>query len=458
MKRRLTEGPVGSQLIKLTLPMVWGVFAIIAFNLVDTYFVGQLGTAQLAAMSFTFPVVMTLGSLAMGLGIGASSVIARAIGEGDMRRVQRFTTNSLTLALTAVILFVSLGLVTIDPLFQALGAGPEVMPFIRDYMQIWYFGMVFLVVPMVGNSAIRAAGNTLTPSIIMTLAAATNIILDPLLITGAWGFPRLELQGAALATVIARATTLVAALLVLRFKENLLSTQLPDLEETLWCWRDILTVGLPAAAASMITPISIGVITSLLAVHGAAAVAGFGVASRIESFALITVMALSASIGPFVGQNWGAQQFGRVRLALRQSFLFCMGWGLLMAVALGVGARSLSALFNQDPAVLAVATQYLWLVPISYGTAGIIQVASSAFNAMGKPIPSIVMTTARMFVLYIPLAYLGSRVAGPTGIFIAALVSNLVVGLGAYGWNRRACHRPPAVEPTQPKVLHSPHT
>ena len=458
MKRRLTEGPVGSQLIKLTLPMVWGVFAIIAFNLVDTYFVGQLGTAQLAAMSFTFPVVMTLGSLAMGLGIGASSVIARAIGEGDMRRVQRFTTNSLTLALTAVILFVSLGLVTIDPLFQALGAGPEVMPFIRDYMQIWYFGMVFLVVPMVGNSAIRAAGNTLTPSIIMTLAAATNIILDPLLITGAWGFPRLELQGAALATVIARATTLVAALLVLRFKENLLSTQLPDLEETLWCWRDILTVGLPAAAASMITPISIGVITSLLAVHGAAAVAGFGVASRIESFALITVMALSASIGPFVGQNWGAQQFGRVRLALRQSFLFCMGWGLLMAVALGVGARSLSALFNQDPAVLAVATQYLWLVPISYGTAGIIQVASSAFNAMGKPIPSIVMTTARMFVLYIPLAYLGSRVAGPTGIFVAALVSNLVVGLGAYGWNRRACHRPPAVEPTQPKVLHSPHT
>ena len=396
---------------------------------------------------------MTLGSLAFGLGVGASSVIARAIGEGDMRRVQRFTTNSLTLALTAVILFVTLGLLTIDPLFQALGAGPEIMPFVRDYMRIWYFGMVFLVVPIVGNSAIRAAGNTLTPSIIMTLSAGLNIVLDPLLINGALGFPRLELQGAAIATVIARAVTLVAALMVLHFKEDMLSMHAPDIEETLWCWRDILTVGLPAAASSMITPISIGVITSFLAVHGATAVAGFGVASRVESLALIAVMALSASIGPFVGQNWGAQQFGRVQLALHQSCLFCMGWGLAMAVGLGLGAPTLSALFNQNPQVIVVATQYLWLVPISYGAAGIIQVASSAFNAMGKPTPSIVMTIARMFVLYIPLAYVGSRVAGTTGIFAAALASNLAVGLGAYSWNRRTCLNPPAVEPVKHMTL-----
>ncbi|MEM1253176.1 MAG: MATE family efflux transporter [Cyanobacteria bacterium P01_H01_bin.21] len=453
MNRKLTQGPVGKQLLTLTIPMVWGVFAIIAFNLVDTYFVGQLGTAQLAAMSFTFPVVMTFGSLAMGLGIGASSVIARAIGEGDLSRVQRFTTNSLTLAVTAVVIFVSLGLLTIDPLFKALGAGPDVLPYIHDYMRIWYFGMVFLVVPMVGNSAIRAAGNTLTPSIIMTLSAAVNIILDPLLITGALGFPRLEIQGAAIATVIARATTLVAALLVLRFKENLLSAQFPNVNETLWCWKDILTVGLPAAAASMISPISIGVITSFLSIHGPAAVAGFGVASRLESFALITVMALSASMGPFIGQNWGAQEFDRVRLAMRQSFLFCVGWGLFMAIVLGLGGRPLATLFNQDPNVVAVASQYLWLVPISYGTAGIIQVSSSAFNAMGKPTPSIVMTIARMFVLYIPLAYIGSRIAGPTGIFVAALVSNLVVGVGAYCWNRKVCFEPVTIQTAPQEAL-----
>ena len=322
MKQRLTEGNVGRQLIELTLPMVWGIFAIIAFNLVDTYFVGQLGTKELAAMSFTFPVVMTLGSLAFGLGVGASSVIARAIGEGDRSRVQRFTTNSLTLGLFIVAIFVSLGLFTIDPLFTALGADAEVLPLIREYMQIWYFGMIFLVIPMIGNSAIRASGNTGTPSIIMTLASVVNIVLDPILILGLLGFPRLELQGAALATVIARAVTLVASLLFLHFKERMISLKVPSLQETLWCWKDILYVGLPAACTNAINPISIGVIISFLATFGAVSVAAFGVASRIESFVLIALSALSASIGPFVGQNWGAKKYTRVRQALKLSFIF----------------------------------------------------------------------------------------------------------------------------------------
>ncbi|KST62721.1 MATE family efflux transporter [Mastigocoleus testarum] len=439
MKQRLTEGNVGRQLIGLTLPMVWGVFAIIAFNLVDTYFVGQLGTKELAAMSFTFPVVMTLGSLALGLGVGASSVIARAIGEGDHSRVQRFTTNSLTLGLVVVAIFVSLGLFTIDPLFTALGADAEVLPLIREYMRIWYFGMIFLVIPMIGNSAIRASGNTGTPSIIMTLASVVNIVLDPILILGLAGFPRLELQGAALATVIARAVTLVASLFFLHFKERMISLKVPSLQETLWCWKDILYVGLPAACTNAINPISIGVITSFLATFGATSVAAFGVASRIESFVLIALSALSASIGPFVGQNWGAKKYIRVRLSLRLSFIFCMIWGGLMTLILVPLAPWLSSLFNKNPEVVEIATRYLWIVPISYGTAGIILVASSAFNALGKPIPSIVMTVMRTFILYIPIAYFGGKIYGVNGIFAAATISNLAVGIGAYIWNQKSC-------------------
>lgn len=438
MKQSLTEGNISNQLFKLTLPMVWGIFALVAFNLADTYYVGQLGTEQLAAISFTFPVVMTLGNLALGLGIGASSIIARAIGQGDRSRVQRFTTNSLTLGLAAVALLSSIGLLTIDPLFKALGASGEVLPYVRQYMQIWYFGMVFLVIPMVGNSAIRASGDTLTPSLIMTCSAGFNIILDPLLIFGLWIFPELGLVGAAWATVISRAITLIASLLVLKFKEDMLSSHFPDLEETFFCWRDILYIGLPAAGTSMITPISIGIITSLLAVHGSVAVAGFGVASRVESFAMIVLIALSASISPFVGQNWGAEKYGRVAKALQQSYLFCLAWGILMAVLLAAGATLIVPLFNKNADVIAIATIYLQITPISYGMAGIIQITNSAFNALGKPIPAVFITVVRMFVLYIPLAYLGSRWLGSTGIFIAGTVANLLVGMGAYWWSRRA--------------------
>lgn len=440
MRQRLTEGNVSAQLIKLTLPLVWGIFAIVAFNLADTYFVGQLGTQELAAMSFTFPVVSTFGSLAMGLGTGAASIIARAIGEGDQTRVKRFTTNSLTLALAIVGVFIVVGLLTIDPLFTALGATADVLPLVRDYMQIWYLGMIFLVVPMVGNSAIRAAGNTATPSIIMTVAAGINIALDPLFILGLGGLPRLELQGAAIATVIARALTFAASLIVLHFKEHLLCFQRPKLSEMLRCWLDILRIGLPAAMTSMITPISVGMITSLLAFYGDEAVAAFGVASRVESFALITLFALAASMGPFVGQNWGAKAYARVERSLKISFQFCLFWGMLMAVLLAATGRQLVSSFNGNPEVVAIAALYLLIVPITYAPAGIIQVSSATFNALGKPIPSVVMTAIRMFVLYIPLAYFGSHFFGIQGIFVATGLSNLLTGIGAYLWNQRTCN------------------
>ena len=445
MRQSLTEGAIANRLFKLTLPMIWGIFAIVAFNLADTYYVGQLGTDRLAAMSFTFPVVMTLGSLAMGLGVGASSIIARAIGEGDRSRVRRFTTNSLTLGVVTVAILSSVGLLTIDPLFTALGASSDVLPYVKQYMEVWYFGMVFLVVPMVGNSAIRAAGDTLTPSLIMTTSAGFNILLDPLLIFGLWGFPELGLAGAAWATVISRAVTLVASLLVLKFKEKMLSSHFPDLEETLMCWRDILYVGLPAAGSNMITPISIGIITSMLAVYGSLAVAAFGVASRIESLAMIALMALASSIAPFIGQNWGAQKFERATQALRQSYLFCLGWGVLMAILLAAGASLIVPLFNSNTEVIAIAKTYLAIVPISYGGAGIIQVANSAFNALGKPIPAVIMTVLRMFVLYIPLAYLGSNWLGTSGIFIAATVSNILVSVVAWQWSHRTFIRDSAL-------------
>ena len=197
-RARLTEGPVGRTLLGLALPMIWGMFSIIAFNLTDAYFVGKLGTAPLAAISFTFPVVMTVGSITIGLGVGTCSVLSRAIGEGDHRKVQRLATDSLILSLLVVGFFILVGILTIDPLFEAMGADSETLPLIREYMSIWYFGMMFLVVPMVGNNALRASGDTINPSIIMTVSALINVILDPILIYGLGPFPRLEIKGAAM--------------------------------------------------------------------------------------------------------------------------------------------------------------------------------------------------------------------------------------------------------------------
>ena len=456
MQAKLTQGSVGIHLVQLTLPMIWGVFAVIAFSLADTYFVAQLGTQALAAMSFTFPVVMGLGSVAMGLGTGAASVIARALGEGNRYRVQRLTTDSLILSLILVGILVVLGQVTIDPLFKALGAGPEVMPLVRAYMEIWYPGMICLVIPMVGNSAIRALGNTLAPSVIMTVAAVANIGLDPLFIFGWGNIPGMGVRGAAIATVLSRAITLIAALALLHYQEQMLLFTLPRWQTLIQNGRQIFHVGLPAAATNLIPPLSVGLITNLVASYGAAAVAGLGIASRIEAFAFIVPMSVAASMGPFVGQNWGAQQVGRIQQSLRLTSLFCWGWGVLLAIALGANATSVAALFDPDQIVVKTAATYLFWVPISYGAVGGILILSTTFNALGKPFPSMVMIALRTLILYIPCAYLGSQWFGIQGIFGAACLTNFVVGCGAFLWAwRSGClggrtSRSPSLAPPDP--------
>ena len=176
LRAKLTEGSVPKLLWHLALPMTIGIMSVLAFNLVDTYFVAQLGTRELAAMSFTFPVVMVLMGVSFALSTGTASEVSRAIGRGDETTVKRLTSDSLSLSFLVVLVVAGLGMATINPLFTFLGAGPDVLPLIRDYMLIWYPGVVFLVIPIVANAAIRAGGDTRFPAMMMVAAMLTNLL------------------------------------------------------------------------------------------------------------------------------------------------------------------------------------------------------------------------------------------------------------------------------------------
>lgn len=429
---QLIEGPVGKTLFNLTVPMIFGMVGMVAFNLVDTFFVGQLGTQELAALSFTFPIIMVVGSLAMGIGIGSSAVISKAIGGGDHHRVQRLTTDSLVLSLLLVAFFVLFGLLTIEPLFRLLGAAPEIIPLIREYMIIWYPGVLFVIIPMVGNNAIRATGDTKTPSAIMLVAVVVNIVLDPLLIFGLGPFPMLGLTGAAIATVFARAITLGVALWVLIYRDSMVTFKLPTSQEVIDSWKGILYIGLPVAGTRLLFPISMGVIIALIATYGHEAVAAFGVGTRIEFFAMTVIFALSTVIGPFVGQNWGAGRFDRVNLGVRYSNGFSLIWGVAMFAILALTARQIAALFNDDPQVISIIMLYLWVVPIGYALFGVFQISTTTLNILNKPIPAAVLMVIQMFFLYIPLAYAGSYLFGLIGIFGAIVVAYSLTGIASH--------------------------
>ena len=196
MKPDLLNGEIRPTLVGMTLPMMFGIVSLMLFNLVDSYFVSQLGTDQLAALGFTFPVSFTVISLSIGLSIGTSATLAKLIGAGNNDEARQLTTDNLLMTTILMVLISVIAVQLIEPLFQLLGAGEQLLPYIDAYMSVWFLGAAFYVLIMVSNSSLRASGDTKTPAMIMAFSSLLNLILDPLLIFG-WGpFPELGIQGA----------------------------------------------------------------------------------------------------------------------------------------------------------------------------------------------------------------------------------------------------------------------
>ena len=435
---RLTEGPVGRGLLRLTAPMILGISSNLIAGTLEAWYLGQVGTLELAAYSFTFPVIGALMSISLGTSIGLSSVLARAVGSGNQDQIRRLASDGILLTAVVMSVVAVIGWLTIDPLFTALGADENTLPMIRDFMAIWYLSMVFMAVPATGANALRAAGDARISGMLMVSGAVLQMILGPFLIFGLAGLPAMGLAGAALANLISRVALFAITLAVLHYKEQMLDYHNLRLEAVLASWRRIMVVAIPATATNLIGPVSTAIIVSLLAGYSQETVAGFGIASRIEGLFVIPLFALSASIGPFVGQNWGKEEYGRANRAMILSFYYAVAWGLFVAIALFLLRDFIARQFDSDPEVIRVAALYLMLVPVSYGTWGVLMMSSAIFNSLGKPLAATTMSIVRMFVIYVPLAFLGRELFGLEGIFIAACLSNLIMGAIAFGWNRRS--------------------
>jgi len=421
----------------MTVPVLLGIATMMGQALIDAWFLGRVGDYALAAHAFSFPVLMIVTSVAIGLGAGTSSVVARAIGANDHRRARRMATDSLLLSFLITAAVAMVGVLTINPLFRILGAPEDMIALIRGFMIILYSGVPFVVVGMVGMASMRATGDTRLPSKLMIIGSILNVALDPILIFGLGPIPAMGLNGAAVAALIARGAIFVGVVYLLHGKLHMLSFNKPDSDELKKSWREILHVGIPAAGTNAIVPIGTALITAMIARYGPEAVAGFGVASRIESMTLVVFYALSAIIGPFVGQNLSAGKEARILSALRLCMLFCIASGLVIAVGLATFADFLPALFSNSAGVVSMASLFLWIAPLSYGAYGMVMVMNASFNGLGYPMPAVGISVGRIVVLYVPLAIAGMYFFNALGIFVAYSVANIISGIVAYEWAKR---------------------
>ncbi len=434
----LLNHPIRPTLLRMTIPMMLGIVSLMLFNLVDIYFVSMLGTEQMASLAFTFPVTFSVVSLAIGFGIGTSATLARLIGAGNHEQAAVLASDNLLMTLLMVFLFSLAAQWVMVPLFRLLGADDLHLGYIMEYMSVWWFGAVFMVTNMVANSTLRARGDTKTPALVMAVSSVMNVVLDPLFIFG-WGpIPAMGIKGAALASVLAWATIFVYVLMVLYKKYQLITLIAPVFSRIWMHWRSVMTIGLPAALSNMMTPVAGGVLTAFVAHHGTEAVAAFGVGNRLESLSLLACLALSMTLPPFISQNYGAGQIDRVKTAYKGAILFALGWQFLIFLVLLLLKSPIAELFAESDEVRAPLLLWLTIVPLGFGMQAVIFLSASTFNALHLPMRAMRISILRLFVFYIPLAWITNMLWGLEGMFIAFVVANALTAFIAFRWVTRS--------------------
>ena len=359
------------------------------------------------------------------------------MGAGDREGAALLITHSQLLALGTGIVLGVLGVAYAYDIVTLIGATGELRDLTTEYLTVYLLGFPAFMLSIVGSTLLRATGNAKSPGIIMTAGSILQIVLGPPLIFGWFGMPGLGIAGAAWAYVISR-TLGMGLYVVLLLRARMVRWSFTGMLDS---WRRIMHVGGPAVASGLVMPAGMLIITRMLIGHGEAVVAGYNVASRVETLAHMILWSVSSSVEPFVGQNWGARFYDRVKQALSMTHRFSLVWGVVTFVLMVLVGKSIVAVIDDNPTVIEVSVWFFYIIPLSIGFMGMTQIASSCFNALGKPTPSLVISLLRALVIIVPLAILGNYLYGYVGIFIATAVTNVVVGLLAWQWNWRVVNR-----------------
>ncbi len=427
----ILTAPVRKGLITMAAPAAFGMLMTFLFQLVDTYFVGQLGTEPLAAMSYSYPIYILLISFFMGSAAGVSATVAKALGEGDHSKAKQLTALAITTFVVLTLLLSLLAFSFIEPIFIALGAKGNALVLVQQYMAPLLLGMFALVAGLIVNSALMAKGLMIKSTIVMGIGGLVNVVFDYLLIFGIGPFPELQLQGAALATVLSWLTILVLMSLLL-IKESLISFAfVRNVGQSVQWIVEMMTIALPAIVAQLLNPVAIAVLTRTVAGYGDSSIAAFGIVTRIESLVLVGIFSLSVIITPYVAQNFGAQSKQRLDQVVANAGRLTVYWGVAMGIVMALFAESIMGIFTDSAEVIAQGKLYLYIVGLSFAPFGLTLITTSFFNGVQQPKQSLKLTLVKNIGLTIPLAVIAGQFS-LIAIWAAIAIANVLGAVYAF--------------------------
>ena len=427
-----TRGPIGRTMIKTAFAMVPGTLAMSGYNLADAFFVGRLGREPLAAMGFTFPVIMFAWCIFHGLGIGVVTNTSQALGGGKKNKAAGLVECGLILSILLSLVIAVIGICSCEMIFRQFGAKGNTLDLVMAYMNIWFLGCVTGTLSGLGNSLLIAAGDAKRAAQMMMLGMILNAFLDPAMIFGFWIIPAMGIRGAALATVLSQMIAAVTVLTLVKNKHKLIRWEKIPLRRMLASWSTIIRFAIPATIGMLMMPIGSAVITRITAEFGDAAVGAAAAAARVEAVAFVFPMAMGISLVPMIGQNYGARLYGRIRRIQRFSMRFAGIYLLVMAVIFFAMAPLISRWFSPDVEVQRIMTMCLRIIPWGFFAIEIHRYGGFLFTGSGRPSVSAWLNGIRMMGLLVPLSLLSLCFDNVSMLFYARLLADLLSGFLAW--------------------------
>jgi putative MATE family efflux protein len=448
----LTSGGIGKPLFFLAMPIVITNLFQTAYNLADTFWLGQYSTDALAAISFAFPMVFLLISFGMGISVAGSVLVAQYTGAKEEREAEYAASQTVTFALLVSLVLGIAGYFAVDTFLELLGASADVQPLATSYLEVISLGLLFMFGFFVFIALMRGYGDTITPMLVMFGSVVLNIILDPFLIFG-WtvvenapyvgtvSFPELGIQGAAIATVFSRGLALIVGLVIMFRGVRGVKINLRDMVPDLSYLRRIVRIGAPASIEGMGRALSMNLLLVVVALFSDPVVAAYGIGTRVFSVVFLPAIAVARGVETMTGQNMGAEKPDRAEkaanLAAKVLFVILTAAGVLVWFT----AAPIADLFTTSPEVVDITTEFLRYVALTFGFIGITRAYTGSFRGAGKTLTAAAISVVALGVIRFPFAWFSAVPLGRTGIWLSFALSNVAGAVIAYLWYRRGTWR-----------------
>ena len=403
--------PVFPLILSMSVPAILSMMVQALYNIVDSYFVSQINENALTAVSLVFPIQALRISVAVGTGVGINSLISRRLGENRKEEANQAATHGLLLGVVNSLLFFVIGILFSGPFLNVFNPAPEVAAMGSVYMKIICIYSFGACIEISIEKILQATGNMLFPMAFQLIGAIANMLLDPVLIFGMFGFPAMGVKGAAIATVAAQILSMVVALLVLFFKEHEVRIEFRSFHVNWHIVQNIYAVGLPSIVMQSVGSVMVVGMNAILISFTETAVAVFGVYFKLQSFVFMPVFGLNQGLMPVMGYNYGARHKSRLLSAVKIGCIIAVGMMGVGMAGFWLFTDKLLMIFNASAQMLQIGIPALRTISLCFLPAAFGIVFSTTFQAVGDGVKSLMISLLRQLVILLPSAYLLSKIS-----------------------------------------------